>query len=224
MDVAGLVITSAIAVIGLYLAHNVRRQQCLTSCLGRARRAPRRRNSSGVSPCAEDRGYRQPPANRRPYTCRSRKERKDAGARNSPRRPRRQRRRASLAFYLELLGPFGLAEDSRFPTYRGTQEAVYLRYGDQLLGLRPADGGEHHYYEVGIEHIAFYVDTRAEVDERTSAASARAPASTTLRSRTATCRLLRALRLRSGRDSRRDRLPGARSGLGGFSGRFSRAR
>ncbi len=71
----------------------------------------------------------------------------------------------SLAFYLELLGPLGLVEDSRYATYRGTEEAVYLSYGEQLLGLRPADGGEHRYYEIGIEHIASYVDTRAEVDE-----------------------------------------------------------
>ncbi len=26
-------------------------------------------------------------------------------------------------------------------------------------------GGEHHYYEVGVEHIAFFVDTREEVDD-----------------------------------------------------------
>ncbi|HYM63064.1 MAG TPA: VOC family protein [Gaiellaceae bacterium] len=71
----------------------------------------------------------------------------------------------SLAFYLGVLGPFGLVEDSRFPSYRGTEEVVYLRFGEQLLGLRPADGGEHRYYDVGIEHIAFYVETRADVDE-----------------------------------------------------------
>ena len=71
----------------------------------------------------------------------------------------------SVASYLELLGPLGLEEDSRYATYRGTEEAVYVSYGEQLLGLRPADGGEHRYYEVGIEHIAFYVDTRAEVDQ-----------------------------------------------------------
>jgi len=70
----------------------------------------------------------------------------------------------SLAFYKELLGPLGLEEDSRYQSYRGTEEIVYLRYGDQLLGLRPADGGEHRYYEVGLEHIAFYVDERDEVD------------------------------------------------------------
>ena len=42
---------------------------------------------------------------------------------------------------------------------------VYLRFGKQLLGVRPADGGEHRYYEVGIEHVAFEVDHRREVDE-----------------------------------------------------------
>jgi catechol 2,3-dioxygenase-like lactoylglutathione lyase family enzyme len=40
----------------------------------------------------------------------------------------------SLAFYFELLGPLGLAEDSRFPTYRGTEEAVYLRCGTSFSG------------------------------------------------------------------------------------------
>jgi len=71
----------------------------------------------------------------------------------------------SLAFYMALLGPLGLVEDSRYTSYRGTEEIVYLSFGEQLLGLRPADGGEHHYYDVGIEHIAFYVDTPEEVDE-----------------------------------------------------------
>jgi catechol 2,3-dioxygenase-like lactoylglutathione lyase family enzyme len=71
----------------------------------------------------------------------------------------------SLAFYLELLGPLGLVEDSRYATYRGTEEVIYLSVGEQFLGLRPSDGGEYRYYEPGVEHIAFYVDTRAEVDE-----------------------------------------------------------
>ena len=72
----------------------------------------------------------------------------------------------SLAFYLAVLGPVGLREWDRFPTYRGTEEVVYLQLGngDQYLGLRPADGGQHRYYEVGLEHLAFYVDTREEVD------------------------------------------------------------
>lgn len=71
----------------------------------------------------------------------------------------------SLAFYLALLGPLGLEEDIRVPSYRGTEEIVYLRVGDENLGLRPADGGEHHYYDVGIEHLAFEVESREEVDE-----------------------------------------------------------
>jgi catechol 2,3-dioxygenase-like lactoylglutathione lyase family enzyme len=72
----------------------------------------------------------------------------------------------SLAFYLDLLGPLGWAEDVRYPTYRGTEEVVYLRepVRGSMLGLRAADGGAHHYYEVGIEHLAFEVDSYEEVD------------------------------------------------------------
>jgi catechol 2,3-dioxygenase-like lactoylglutathione lyase family enzyme len=73
---------------------------------------------------------------------------------------------ASLAFYLDLLGPLGLAEEVRFPTYRGTEEVVYLidAHDRRGLGLRPADGGAHTYYGVGVEHLAFEVESRAEVD------------------------------------------------------------
>ena len=70
----------------------------------------------------------------------------------------------SLAFYLGLLGPFGMKEAGRFPTYRGTEEVVYLAFGDQYLGLRQADGGDYRYYEVGMEHLAFYVEKRDDVD------------------------------------------------------------
>ena len=72
----------------------------------------------------------------------------------------------SLGFYLSLLGPLGWAEEVRYPTYRGTEEVVYLSAaaGGQALGLRPADGGTHNYYNVGIEHLAFEVDSRDEVD------------------------------------------------------------
>jgi catechol 2,3-dioxygenase-like lactoylglutathione lyase family enzyme len=70
----------------------------------------------------------------------------------------------SLAFYTAVLGQLGLAEYQRFPAYRGTEEVVVLRYGPQMLGLRPADGGEHRYYDVGIEHVAFRVDRPDEVD------------------------------------------------------------
>jgi catechol 2,3-dioxygenase-like lactoylglutathione lyase family enzyme len=73
----------------------------------------------------------------------------------------------SLAFYLDLLGPLGWVESVRYPTYRGTEEVVYLEDPGtgSMLGIRPADGGAHHYYEVGIEHLAFEVERRDEVDE-----------------------------------------------------------
>jgi glyoxylase I family protein len=73
---------------------------------------------------------------------------------------------ASLAFYLDLLGPLGLAEEIRYPTYRGTEEVVYLvdAHDRRGIGLRPADGGAHTYYDVGIEHIAFEVESRDDVD------------------------------------------------------------
>jgi catechol 2,3-dioxygenase-like lactoylglutathione lyase family enzyme len=72
----------------------------------------------------------------------------------------------SLEFYLGLLGPLGAEEYVRYPTYRGSEEVVYLNLaGEPALGLRPADGGEHRYYDVGIEHLAIFVDNRQEVDE-----------------------------------------------------------
>ena len=72
----------------------------------------------------------------------------------------------SLTFYLDLLGPLGWVEEVRYPTYRGTEEVVYLEdpATGAMLGLRPADGGAHRYYDVGIEHLAFEVDSREEVD------------------------------------------------------------
>ena len=70
----------------------------------------------------------------------------------------------SLAFYLDLLGSLGLREEVRYDTYRGSEEVIYLQFGDSMLGLRPADGGEHTYYDVGLEHLAFRVDTVEEVD------------------------------------------------------------
>jgi glyoxylase I family protein len=72
----------------------------------------------------------------------------------------------SFEFYLALLGPLGWAEEVRYPSYRGTEEVIYLSAaaGGQALGLRPADGGKHDYYNVGIEHLAFEVDTRDEVE------------------------------------------------------------
>jgi len=72
----------------------------------------------------------------------------------------------SLQFYLGLLGPLGVKELYRFRTYRGTEEVVYLGVGPgkQAIGFRRADGGEHRYYDVGVEHIAISVDSREEVE------------------------------------------------------------
>jgi catechol 2,3-dioxygenase-like lactoylglutathione lyase family enzyme len=71
----------------------------------------------------------------------------------------------SLAFYLAVFGPLGLKEFVRYPTYRGTEEVVYLLFGGHGLGFRPADGGEYRHYDVGIEHLAFEVDRPDEVDD-----------------------------------------------------------
>jgi catechol 2,3-dioxygenase-like lactoylglutathione lyase family enzyme len=70
----------------------------------------------------------------------------------------------SLEFYTAVFGPLGAEEFRRYPTYRGSEEVVYLRLGHQAIGLRQADGGEHRYYDVGVEHIAVHVDSVEEVD------------------------------------------------------------
>ena len=71
----------------------------------------------------------------------------------------------SLEFYRALLEPLGLTEYDRTPSYRGTEEITYMRFGRSFLGIRPADGGTYRHYDVGLEHMAFQVDTRLEVDE-----------------------------------------------------------
>jgi catechol 2,3-dioxygenase-like lactoylglutathione lyase family enzyme len=71
----------------------------------------------------------------------------------------------SLAFYRELLTPLGLKDFMRLRTYRGTEDVVYLQFGHSFIGFRPADGGTYRHYDVGLEHFAFQVDTRQEVDE-----------------------------------------------------------
>lgn len=87
----------------------------------------------------------------------------------------------SLAFYSTLLGPLGLKERFRNPTYRGTEEVVYLEYGVHGLGLRPADSGPYRYYGIGMEHLAFEVDRAEEVDEALSPSRAMAFSSVTRR-------------------------------------------
>jgi catechol 2,3-dioxygenase-like lactoylglutathione lyase family enzyme len=73
----------------------------------------------------------------------------------------------SLAFYRDLLEPLGWTDTVRYPTYRGSEEVVYLQHPATKcgLGIRPADSGDRYrYYGVGIEHLAFEVDEREEVD------------------------------------------------------------
>lgn len=80
----------------------------------------------------------------------------------------------SLAFYLDLLGPLGWEESIRYATYRGTEEVVYLKDASSgsrepgadssMLGIRQADWDGYRYHGVGIEHLAFLVDRREEVD------------------------------------------------------------
>jgi glyoxylase I family protein len=73
----------------------------------------------------------------------------------------------SLEFYRGLLGPLGWAKELRWPTYRETEDVVYLQHPPtrSAVGIRPADDGEYRYYSVGIEHLAFEVDTRKEVED-----------------------------------------------------------
>jgi catechol 2,3-dioxygenase-like lactoylglutathione lyase family enzyme len=102
----------------------------------------------------------------------------------------------SLAFYLDLLGPLGWEVMRRYPTHRGTEEVVYLgSQGEPQsgrlstgFGLRPADGGAHQYYGVGVEHIAFDVDTKDELRTRTPARRHPARRSTSRPRRTVTSR------------------------------------
>jgi catechol 2,3-dioxygenase-like lactoylglutathione lyase family enzyme len=70
----------------------------------------------------------------------------------------------SLDFYLAIFGPLGAEEAFRYPTYRGTEDVTYLRFGPQVIGFRAADGGKHHYYDVGIEHLAVLVSNRQELE------------------------------------------------------------
>jgi hypothetical protein len=47
-------------------------------------------------------------------------------------------------------------------TYRGTEQVVCLQFGHPWIGIPPANGGSHRHYEVGIEQIAFQVETAPE--------------------------------------------------------------
>jgi glyoxylase I family protein len=76
----------------------------------------------------------------------------------------------SLAFYAAVFGPLGLQPPVTFPGERG-ELVHYLRFpaaGSGSLGLRQASGPEaaqaFELYAPGFHHVAFAVETDAEVD------------------------------------------------------------
>jgi glyoxylase I family protein len=81
----------------------------------------------------------------------------------------------SLAFYRAVLGPLGLEEPVLFSGERGEQ-IHYVRFpraGSGSLGLRQAlEEQEFELYAPGLHHVAFAVETRADVDAAHAAAVA----------------------------------------------------
>ena len=84
----------------------------------------------------------------------------------------------SLAFYRAVLGPLGLEEPVLFPGERGErgEQIHYLRFprtGSGSLGLRQAQEEQRYeLYAPGLHHVAFAVETRADVDATHAAAVA----------------------------------------------------
>jgi len=81
----------------------------------------------------------------------------------------------SLAFYAAVLGPLGLEESFLVAGERGEQ-IHYLRFpaaGSGSLGLRQAlEEQEFELYAPGLHHVAFAVESRADVDAAHAAAAA----------------------------------------------------
>jgi glyoxylase I family protein len=75
----------------------------------------------------------------------------------------------SLPFYTELLGPIGYHRVSEVEGERG-ETIWYVSGPGTSIGLREAqtEDVEPDRYRVGLHHIAFEVDSRADVDERAS--------------------------------------------------------
>jgi glyoxylase I family protein len=73
----------------------------------------------------------------------------------------------SLPFYTELLGPLGYYSVREVEGERG-ETIWYISGPGTSIGLREAqaEGEPFDRYRVGLHHIAFEVDSRAEVDER----------------------------------------------------------
>ncbi len=77
---------------------------------------------------------------------------------------------ASIAFYLDVLGPLGLQAPVTFPGERG-ETIHYLRFPGTnrgSLGLRAASGREadapFELYAPGLHHLAMAVESRADVE------------------------------------------------------------
>ena len=73
----------------------------------------------------------------------------------------------SLPFYTELLGPLGFHRVSEVEGERG-ETIWYLGGPGSAVGLREAQSESDQYdrYRVGLHHLAFEADSRAQVDER----------------------------------------------------------
>jgi glyoxylase I family protein len=72
----------------------------------------------------------------------------------------------SLPFYTELLGPLGYSRVGEVEGERG-ETIWYLSGPGTSLGLREAQSDSpHDRYSVGLHHLAFEADSRAEVEER----------------------------------------------------------
>jgi glyoxylase I family protein len=72
----------------------------------------------------------------------------------------------SLPFYTELLGPLGYSRVGEVEGERG-ETIWYVSGPGTSVGLREAQSDSpHDRYAVGLHHLAFEADSRAEVDER----------------------------------------------------------
>jgi glyoxylase I family protein len=73
----------------------------------------------------------------------------------------------SLPFYTELLGPLGFHRVSEVEGERG-ETIWYLGGPGSAVGLREAqsESDEYDRYRVGLHHVAFEANSRAQVDER----------------------------------------------------------
>lgn len=73
----------------------------------------------------------------------------------------------SLPFYTELLGPLGFTRVGEVEGERG-ETIWYIGGPGTAVGLREAlaESGPYDRYRVGLHHLAFEADSRAEVDER----------------------------------------------------------